>query len=133
MSNQYTNALGLDLGEKKIGVARVNSIARLPEPLTVLENNDQLTDKLRSLIGEFSIDLIVVGLPRNMSGEETEQTNFTKSLAEKLGSDLALPILYQDETLSTKRAIDYQKKTGSKAPEDALAACVILEDFIESH
>lgn len=132
MSNYYTNALGLDLGERKIGIARVNSIARIPEPLTVFENNDQLATKLRLLITEFGIDLLVFGLPRNMNGEETEQTNFTKRLANELGTDLLLPIVFQDETLSTQRAIDYQKKTGSKASEDAIAACVILEDFIES-
>lgn len=130
----YTNALGLDIGSKRIGVARINSVARIPEPLVTLENNDSFTVELRKIIDKEAVDLIVVGLPRNMSGEETQQTNIVKDFVDKvLRPSINLPIIYYDETLSSVDAEKYSDDTKKKRGIDAIAAAEILRYFNEGN
>ena len=129
--NNFTNALGLDVGQARIGVARINTIAQISEPLIVLNNDPSFEDKLRGLVDEYSIDLIVVGLPRNMSGEKTAQSEYVETFAKELQDNITTPIVLQDETLSTVAAS--QRVTAkTKSMEDAYAAAVILEDFMAS-
>ncbi len=129
--NKFSNALGLDVGAKRIGVARVGSIARLPEPLGVLSNDEDFDRKLAEIIAEHGIDLIVVGMPRNMSGEKTAQSAEAEEFAANHLTSLAIKVLFQDETLSSVRADRLIKEGRYPADmQDALAACIILEDFV---
>ena len=59
--SKFLNALGLDVGMARIGVARINAIAQISEPLSVVKNDGNTFDVLNKLISEYSIDLIVVG------------------------------------------------------------------------
>ncbi len=130
----YTNSLGLDIGSKRIGVARINSVARIPEPLVTLENNDSFTVELKKIIDKEAVDLIVVGLPRNMSGEETQQSNIVKDFVDKvLRPSINLPIIYYDETLSSVDAEKYSDDTKKKRGIDAIAAAEILRYFNEGN
>ena len=126
------NALGLDVGMARIGVARINSIARISEPLAVLANDELFISEINKLIGVHSIDIVVVGLPRNMKGEKTAQTEYVEQFTEKLKEQLNKPIVFQDETLSTVAASE-RVTPQTKSMEDAHAAAIILEDFIETH
>ncbi len=129
--NKFTNALGLDVGQARIGVARSNSIAQISEPLAVLSNDEQFETKLKQLITEYSIDLIVVGLPRNMKGEKTAQSQYVEEFVEHTRTRIDVAIELQDETLSTVAAAErVTEKT--KSMEDAHAAAVILEDYLLS-
>jgi putative Holliday junction resolvase len=128
MSN-FTNALGLDVGGARIGVARINSIAQISEPLKVLKNDDQFDKELVSLITEYSADLIVVGKPRNMSGETTQQTEIVEQFAEDHLKKFGVTYVFQDETLSTVAAEGRMPKNATHL-QDAYAACVILEDYL---
>jgi len=131
MSNVFINALGLDVGSSRIGVARISSIARISEPLAVLANNEDFIKQLQKLLAEHSIDLIVVGMPRNMSGEKTAQSEYVEQFVDELEAKLDKPIVFQDETLSTVAA-SQRVTIKTKSMEDAYAAAVILEDFMES-
>lgn len=128
----YRNALGLDVGSKRIGVARISSVARLPEPLVTLMNDKNFPREVEKLITLHDIDLIVVGLPRNMNGQETEQTKTTKKFVDNfLRPTVNIPILFQDETLST---VDAQSFSSGKIKDkglDAIAAAEILRYFDE--
>jgi putative Holliday junction resolvase len=128
--NNFTNALGLDVGGARIGVARINSIAQISEPLVVLRNDDQFSTELKKLIVEYSADLIVVGLPRNMKGERTQQTEIVESFVGSHIEPLGVRVIYQDETLSTVAAEARMPKKDAHL-QDAYAACVILEDFMQ--
>lgn len=131
--NNYTNALGLDIGDKRIGVARINSIARLPEPLVTLSNDGSFLVKLKRIIDEESIDLIVVGLPRNMDGQETAQSKTTKDfVAAVLKPNVKVPIIFQDETLSSVEAQNFPVATIKSKGLDAIAAAEILRYFYEA-
>lgn len=126
--SRFTNALGLDVGERRIGIARVNSIAQIAEPLVVLINDSYFRNKLEALIAQYSIDIIVVGLPRNMQGEKTKQTESVEKFVNNNLNAIGVPIIFQDETLST--VVAKSKSNLPKDMEDAVAAGVILDYFI---
>lgn len=127
------NALGFDVGEKRIGIARVNMIARLPQPIKTIQNNATLISQIASLIDENSPDVLIVGLPRNLNGEETAQTLYVKTFAHRNLSQFNIPIIYQDETLSSVAAEErLQGSAYHKSDIDAHAAVIILEDYIRT-
>lgn len=131
---KYVNALGIDVGTKRIGLARVNAIAKIPEPLGTFLNDDTFTNAMTSLIAEHSIDVIVVGLPRNMQGVETPQTEIVKSFAEEvIKKNSKLPIIFQDETLTSVAAENYDNDAIARYGLDSLAAVEILNDFIKAN
>jgi putative Holliday junction resolvase len=131
---KINNLLGLDIGGRRIGVARVNLIARLPEPLATLTNDSTFASKLKELIDQYQIDGLVVGLPRNLSGQETAQSEYTKNFCEDNLTQLDLPIFWQDETLSSVTAEDaLQDKKHTKSDVDAMAATVILADYLSTN
>lgn len=123
------NILGLDIGEKRVGIARVNTLARIPEPLLIAPVDDTLESILQKTIKDHDITRIVIGLPRNLDGQETAQTQFVKYIASEYIAPLGLEIVFQDETLSTVKASEYMREHKLKGHDDAIAACVILDDY----
>ncbi len=126
-----TEIVALDVGGRRIGVARGNSLAKLPEPLPVIDRND-VNDmaKIAQILQSYSPDLIVVGLPKSLSSEDSEQTKITHQFAESLAKELKIKVSLCDETLSTVEAQKWLAKF-PEAAEDSLAACVILERYFE--
>ena len=122
------NILGLDLGERRIGIARINTVAQIAEPLAVLQNDDKFVSELKWYIAEYSIYQLVVRMPRNMQGEKTQQSAAVELFTSQNLQNLGLSVVFQDETLSTVMA--HSRSTLPKSMEDAVAACVILEDYI---
>ncbi len=139
MANHLNNnrgVLALDVGDKRIGIAYAGWVARLAKPLTTLVNNEVLADELAKLIKQHDIDTLVVGLPRGMQGQTTEQTTKTNHLLQSLDEKLSVDIEWQDETLSSVQAKEELRQRGiryNKEAVDELAACIILEDFLRSH
>ncbi len=131
---QYNNLLGLDIGERRIGVARVNLVARLPQALMTLINDDSFVNKLKDLIKQHQIDALVVGLPRNLKGEETAQSSYTRQFSKDKLAGIGLPIIWQDETLSSVAAAEDMNKRKQKSDNiDALAAEIILDDYLSAN
>lgn len=130
---KYVNALGIDVGAKRIGLARVNAIAKMPEPLGTFLNDDTFPDAMIKLIAEHDADVIVVGLPRNMQGVETPQTEIVKLFVkEVIKKNTNLPIIFQDETLTSVAAENYGQDAIARYGLDSLAAVEILNDFIKA-
>lgn len=130
-----TNLLALDVGEKRIGVARVNTIARLPEALTTITNDADFQAHLSRVIQEYAIDLIVVGVPRNLQGELTAQSEYVYAFCREHLNDIGIPLVFQDETLTSVVA---EEALGRVAREhkglvDAEAARLILQDYLGDH
>jgi len=129
---KYDNALGIDVGARRIGLARVNSIAKIPEPLGTFMNDNAFPTALTRIIAENSIDAIVVGLPRNMQGLETPQSENVRIFVEEvIKKAVNLPIYFQDETLTSVAAGDYDQGIIKRFGLDSLAAVEILKDFIK--
>ncbi len=123
--------LALDVGQKRIGVARANAVARLPEPLEYLVNDEQVFDKIYKLTSQENIGVIVVGVPRNLNGDETSQSAEIRHFASTLKSKIDLPIEFADESFSSKRADEYIKANKlTSVSQDSVAACFILNEYL---
>lgn len=127
--------LGLDVGERRIGVAMADSIARLAAPLTTLEVDGLEIVRLQRFMLEYDVTQLVVGLPRNMSGEPTQQTESVKTFVKRRLAAFGLPTHFQDESLTSVQAERELKQRGkpyTKGDIDALAATLILQDYMEA-
>ncbi len=130
-----TNIIALDVGTKRVGVARASSVARFPGPLTTLNNDDNFWRNLAKLLDEENVTHIVVGLPRNLQGDHTDQTSYTENFVNELTSKVKIPITIQDEAVTSIKAeeeLNAKGKNYTKADIDALAATYILEDYLAS-
>jgi len=126
-----TTILALDIGERKIGIARANTIAKIPEPLVTLANDKLFAEKLNELIKEHDVKKLVVGLPRSLDGQDTQQTNYIKFFVSQL--KLNTEIIFQDEALTSVNAQEMLKQSGKpylKEDIDAVAAMLILDDYL---
>ena len=128
------NIIALDVGESRIGVAIANSVARLPSPLMTLQNSETVWEEIRAVAEQQSANVIVVGLPRNLSGQDTEQTRYVRNFVQSGGE--GLQIEFQDEALTSKKAeqeLNLRGKPFTKGDIDALAATYILQDYLDQH
>lgn len=131
--------LGLDPGSKRVGVALSDELGMIAQPLDYLsaEPFDEFSAQLLRLITERGVELIVVGLPRNMDGSYGPAAEKSKLLVEKLGERTAVPIRTWDERLTTAQAnrvliagnVSRQKR---KEKVDKMAAAILLQSFLDA-
>lgn len=138
MLSSSSSILALDVGGRRIGIAVANVVARIARPVTALENNDSFVLELKKHIEEHDARVLVVGLPRGLEGQHTAQTTIVEQFADDLKQQIALPIYWQDEALTSRQAeaeLDQKRGPGTykKGDIDALAATYILEDFLHDH
>lgn len=136
MTTSPKSILALDVGGQRIGVARAMIDSRLPSPLTTLINSSDIYKQIQDLIAQENAQCIVLGLPRGLSGQETEQTKTVQEFGASLGGDLQIPLYWQDEaatSLKAKQELEARGKPYAKGDVDALAATYILEDFLVEH
>jgi len=127
------NIMALDVGDVRIGVAVANGIARLPQPLTTLTNGPEVNNQIAQLIRDQDVSRLVVGLPRGLNGQETEQTRKVRDFVEQLKQQLTVGVHLQDEAATSIQAeaeLEHGKKPYTKAEIDARAAVIILDDFL---
>lgn len=128
--------LGLDIGEQRTGVAIANSIVGIASPLVTLSTPDVLVSEIAQIVNDKEVKVVVVGLPRNLSGGETDQTRYVQKIAAELEKTTGLPIHFIDEALTSSKAENELKARGKayqKEDIDMLAATYILEDFLVEH
>lgn len=128
--------LSLDVGTKRIGVAKSPLDVRLASPLTTIDTESAVDDTLLELAKQHDVRAVVVGLPRGMSGQETDQTNYSREFAEHVRENLKIPVYLQDEAgTSIKAKEELAQKSGAMSKEDvdSLAATYILQDFLETN
>ncbi len=137
-------ALGIDYGERRIGLALSDPTGLLASPWKKIENDgnvgaaaQRLGLEVDALVAEpDGLGAIVIGLPRRLSGEDNDQTPRVRKLAQLLGDRIAIPITFQDERLTSHEADerlaarqrDWRKR---KAQLDAMAAALILQDYLD--
>jgi putative Holliday junction resolvase len=127
--------LALDYGERRVGVAVAHMIARIPHPLTTLDNNETLFTAISELVVREGVRLVIVGLPRGMDGGYTEQTRSAEAFANKLRDLLTVPVALADETLTSvdaEASLPHGQKH-AKGDIDAMAASLILERYLAEH
>jgi putative Holliday junction resolvase len=128
--------LALDVGERRIGVARCRLDARFPQPLTTLEQPATFMADIAQLIETEKAACLVVGRPRGLQGQETAQTAAVEAFVGRLQPQVDVPIYRVDEAVTSVSAEAELKQRGkpyARGDIDALAATYILEDFIAEH
>lgn len=126
------NILGLDVGDKRVGMALANDVARIPSPLGIVSPGE-LTDSLDKIVQDHKVQEIVVGLPTRIDGTDSEQTTKIRSFAEKLKGQVSVEIKFADESLSSRDArelISKNRKYKDRKYYDDLSACYILEEHL---
>jgi putative Holliday junction resolvase len=128
--------LGLDVGEKRIGVAFAEGLLAIP--LTVIDRRVEETDMelIMALVEEYKAERIVVGLPRLMNGDIGTQAEESLSFSGALAEHVDIPVDTWDERLSTVTAERLLIDTGMKRKKrkgkiDAMAAAIILQAYLD--
>jgi len=129
--------LGIDFGSKRVGLALSDRLNLIASPYKTLNyiSEKELIAQLKSIVYENNIEIFVLGLPINMKGEDTIQTKKVRNF-KKLLSGLGLPVIYEDERLSSisaKNSLVLQNiKTGhNKEAIDRTAAAIILQQYLD--
>lgn len=134
MTTNPSSWLGIDVGQKRIGIAIASDEARLPKSLPTLNNDNSSMMHIKALVEQYSVAGIIVGLPHNLDGDETQQSQQIRDFAGKLHKVLGKPLYFQDETLSSVRAreeLESREIAYNKEDVDALAAVLILTDWLD--
>lgn len=132
-----TRLLGLDIGEKRIGVALSDELGMIASPLVTLNAKGDVAGELRALVAKYSIARIIVGLPVGLSGREGPQARTVRNVADALATDLGIEIIYSDERLSSSVAEAALISQGTRRDKrkqhiDNVAAAVILQGYLDS-
>ena len=137
--------VGLDLGERRIGIAVSDASGTLARPVGVLlrpsSDDDAIrvvTDEIRRLMDEEDgIQSIVLGLPKRLDGTPNDMTRRVETFAHQLRQASGLPVVLQDERLSSREAesrLALREKDwrARKKKLDAASAAIILQDYLDA-
>ena len=128
----------LDLGARRIGIAVTDADGLSAHPLCTIERRSFGADKeaIHRALGSREIECLVIGLPVNMDGSEGPMARHARNFAARLAAAMSIEVKLQDERLSSfeaeqrlRNAVQRGKK---KKAIDAVAAAVILENYLES-
>jgi putative Holliday junction resolvase len=129
------NIVCLDVGAKRIGVAVADTNVRIAVPFETVDVDGNEIEAIINIIATERADTLVIGYPRNQSGETTAQTEYVETFAKKLEGTVE-HIIFQDESLTSviaEQQLAVHKRPYSKADIDAQAAAIILTDYLEAH
>ena len=133
--------LGLDYGSRTVGVAVTDPLGLTAQPLETVVRREE--NKLRrslarveTLARELGVGLIVIGLPLRMDGTEGERAEKARAFGTALARRTGLPVVYEDERLTTVEADEVLRETGfdrekRKEVIDQVAASLILRSYLE--
>lgn len=129
--------LGIDYGEKRVGIAISDPTHIIAQPFTVIENRSRkyLIEELKKIVDLQNVSKIVLGLPITMKGGDSRKTREVRKFAKMLSEKLNLEVLLEDESMTSWQAEQSLRQMGKKPSRhkskiDQLAAQIILQDFI---
>lgn len=130
--------MSVDLGKARTGIAVSDSGESFAFPKTVIAeyNTEKLVQKIKLCAQEYNAELVVVGLPKNMDGSEGERADECRAIGDQIATATALEVVMWDErctTVSAHTALNFTDTRGKKrkAVVDAVAAVIILEDYLK--
>ncbi|MFL2986248.1 MAG: Holliday junction resolvase RuvX [Candidatus Poriferisodalaceae bacterium] len=132
-------AVGIDLGEKRIGVAISDSSGSLATPYEVVTrtgSRDQDHRRIKAIVEEVEAEILVVGLPLSLDGTEGKAAQGARKEAEAIGQTVSIPIELHDERFTTVEAERILKEQGLDATQrrkvvDKVAAAILLQAWME--
>ena len=132
-------ALGIDHGDKRMGIAASDDLGMLAHPLEFIlaEPYETFLARLKTIMAERQIEQIVVGMPRNMDGSYGPQALKVRDFVEALKNSVVVPVQIWDERLTSVAAEKHLREAGvnakkAKAKVDASAAAVMLQSYLDS-
>jgi putative Holliday junction resolvase len=130
--------LGLDIGDRRIGVALSDTSGILATPFTIIERRDENQDiaAILDIIQKNEVGVIVAGLPLAIDGGIGQQAAKVKAFVEILARRTQVPIEFRDESLTTAEArrimlTSRSKKNRQRSHDDDVAAAVLLQAYLE--
>jgi putative Holliday junction resolvase len=137
--------LGLDVGRRRLGLALSDASGTLARPWQTIAAGPTPQLSARAVGNaieaarrdDLAVDAVVIGLPRRLNGEDTEQTALARSIGEALASETGLPVNFQDERLTSveaesRLAVHERDWRRRKRQLDATAAAILLQDFLDA-
>ena len=132
--------LSVDLGKARTGLAICDKSEMLATPLAQIneKNEEVLLDKVANVALARRVELIIVGLPKNMDGTEGESAKYARDFAKKLKEKTGIIVRMQDERGTTITAHNYLNATNTrgfkrKSVVDSVAATIILQNYLDSN
>jgi len=127
--------LALDIGDKRTGVAISDDLGITVRPAAVIEVGELFLERLGEIIKNENPDILVVGVPRHQSGDESEKVEQIRKFAKILHHEYNLPVDFEDESATSVEAERRLKEKGMSLQEvknnvDAEAAAIILEGYL---
>ncbi len=130
--------LGIDHGQKRVGLALSDPLNIIAKPYRTITYTgiDDLCTRIQTIIAEEQVERVVLGLPIGMQGQRTQQTENVSQFAEHLKSVVDIPVVTEDERLSSisaeKALIQQDIKTGhNKGRIDETAAAIFLQQYLD--
>ncbi len=120
--------LGVDYGDKRVGLALSDDEGILGMPHKTIPNKD-LIKNFKKIIKEENVKIIIFGLPLNLSMEETEQTRKTKKFVNELKRQIDIPVEFENEFLTSVQA---ERSGVEKEKIDESSAAIILQSYLDS-
>ena len=127
--------LGVDLGDRRTGIATGDTASGTAMPITVLDvpRGPALMQAIVDQVETHGPDVIIIGLPLNMDDTEGPRATLSRNFADELAQRTGLPVELHDERLTSFEAEQRLRGTSrstKKARTDAMAACVLLESWL---
>ena len=133
------NVLGIDHGDKRMGIAGGDALGMMAHPLEMIlaKPFDVFLKRLEEILTEREVEQIVVGMPRNMDGSFGPQAVKVQGFVELLKKSVIVPVRTWDERLTSVAAERAPREAGinakdAKAKVDASAAAVMLQGYLDS-
>ncbi|MBU4385995.1 MAG: Holliday junction resolvase RuvX [Actinobacteria bacterium] len=128
--------IGLDVGDKRVGVAVSDHLGKTAQPLETLERGGGFMERLAGLIRDTGAERLVVGLPLLMDGREGEQARKVRRFTRGLEESLDVPVVLLDERLTSREARTVLEAGGfkrrrGKGATDRVAAALILRAYMD--
>jgi len=131
--------LGLDLGSRTLGVAVSDKLGLIASHYKVIRHQEEyqrLLEEVKKLVEELNVDVVVLGFPKNMNNTIGPKGELSLDFQKKLEEILSIPVVLQDERLTTKSATDVLiqgnvSRKDRKKVVDGLAASIILQTYLD--
>jgi putative holliday junction resolvase len=122
--------LGLDIGDKRIGVAVSDEKEVLSTPVEVIDNNERTAELLEKIIDKYNVKKIIVGMPYTLRGEVGSQAKKVIGFIDNVVKKIGVEVNYVDERYTSKIPLKYFKKNKRKKDIDKYSAGIILQDYL---
>ena len=134
---QRTRKMGVDYGDKRIGVALTDALCIISSPYEVFQNlsPEQSLQHLNDLIKQFNVDEVAMGLPLNMDGSEGERAKIHRNFGQKLSDLSGVKVVFVDERLTSAEAEEILIQSNVRREKrkeliDKISAQIILQTYL---